>query len=105
MGKSANGPDMRDCATLFHEMQMQQDCNSTLMLELGGSELAPRWRIHVLSTSDELANLLPIWTVASYYVWPNRENQGFASALFRALMEHDAMISKQAFQTILDITA
>ena len=104
MGKSESGPDMRDCATYLDEMQMQQDCNTTLLITLDGSGVGVFWRVHVLSNSDELDGLEPVWSVATQLRWPNRENKTFEGALFRALAEHDGQIALRQFQRALGLT-
>lgn len=104
MGKSESGPDMRDCATYLAEMQEQQNCSTSILAELAGSRAGVHWRVHVLSCSNTLAMTEPEWSVSTSLIWPNRENKTFEGALFRALAEHDAHISKAAFQRILDLT-
>lgn len=105
MGKSESGPDMRDCATYLDEMQTQQNCCTSILMELAGSRVGVHWRVNVLSLSRNLLLDQPEWSVASSLLWPNRENRTFEGALFRALAEHDAQISRRAFQAILEITA
>lgn len=95
---------MRDCATYLDEISTAHDCNSTLLLVLGGSVGSSHWILHVLSNSDELVGFEPKWSVASMLRWPNRENKTFESALFRALAEHDALIEKRSFTEALGIT-
>jgi hypothetical protein len=95
---------MQDCATYLDEMTRQQNCSTSILMELAGSRVGVHWRVHVLSCSRNLALTEPEWTVATSLLWPNRENKTFEGALFRALAEHDAHISRAAFQRILELT-
>jgi len=103
VGKSEYGPDMWDCSLYVKEMQDQQNCSTSLLLELDGSSENPRWRVGVLSTSRNLVDLVPEWSVATVFYFPGRGSKTFEGALFRAVAQHDGEISRRAFQNILNL--
>lgn len=92
MGKSEVGPDMQDCSVMWSEIQKAQECSTTILMELAGCLGGSHLRVHVLSVSRTCMPWEAEWCVASTLIWPNRENKTFEGALFRALIEHDAVI-------------
>lgn len=103
MGKSESGPDMQDCSLYLAEMEQEQDCSCTVLLEVVGFAVGYGWRIHVLSVEKGMIQSDAGWSVATSVTWPNRANKTFEGALFRALAENDAQISRAHFQRTLDV--
>lgn len=103
VGKSERGPDLLDCAMYVGEMQRQQNCCTTMLVEFVGSDVVSQLRVSIVTVSRELTTEGPVWSVATSFVWPGRRHRTFEGALFSAIAQHDAEIGRHAFQQILNL--
>jgi hypothetical protein len=103
MGKLGNGPDMQDCAAYLAEMQSQQNCSTTVLLEVVGSVVGCRLVVHVLSVERGCLGPGAGWTVATTALWPNRNSKTFEGCLFNAIVSHDAEIGRRHFQEAINL--
>lgn len=103
MGKSERGPDLLDCVTYLTEIQHQQNCSTTVLMEPLGRAVVTQLRASIVSVSRELTTEGPVWSVATSFVWPGRRHRTWEGALFEAIVSHDAEISRHAFQQVLNL--
>lgn len=101
MGKSESGPGMLDCLSYLAQMDAQAGCYTTILLLPGGSSLAPSVTINMLSV-DNAGIISEGWGVGTTYDgFPSRDHRTFGGALYRAIIEHDKVLSARAFQEVL----
>jgi len=101
MGKSSNGPDLADCALYACEIQNQTGYSVTLLLDLDGCSVAPRWRIHALAALGGSVNPSTSRSVSATLLWPHREYATFSGALFCLLAWLDSLIAQDKFQAVV----
>jgi hypothetical protein len=101
MGKLESGPDMLDCATYLSEIQKQTGYSLTLLVELDGSSVSARWRIHALAVKGGSVEATAARTVAASALWPHRDFKTFEAALFSLLAWTDSLIAQDTFQGIV----
>jgi hypothetical protein len=104
MGKQGTGPGMLDCLSYLAQMDGQAGCYSTILLLPGGSSLAPRCIINILSVDHEGGAFGSGAVATSYDGYPSKEHATFGGALYRAIVEHDKVVSARQLQVVLDIT-
>jgi len=104
VGKSENGPGMLDCLTYLAQVDRQARCFTTILLLPGGSANAPRCIINLLSVPNDGGEFERTAIATSYEGYPSREHRTFGGALYRAIIEHDKVLSAREFQAVLDIT-
>lgn len=103
MGKSESGPDMQDCAMYAHQVRENYGCDTVVMLELAGSDIAPRWQISVVSVFPVTEPGKAGAGSTTRLMWPSNRHRTFGAALFCALAEHDGELTRRHFQEILEI--
>jgi len=104
MGKPVSGPGMLDCLTYLAQMDVQGKCFTTILLLPGGSALAPRCIINLLSVPNDGSVGESQAIATSYDGYPSREHATFGGALYRAIIEHDKVLSAREFQAVLGLT-
>ncbi len=101
MGKSGSGPGIQDCLSYLAQMDAQAGCYTTILLLPGGSSLAPSCIINLLSVDNGGGEWGQTAVSSTYDGYPSREHATFGGALYRAIIEHDKVLSARAFQEIL----
>lgn len=104
MGKQGSGPGIQDCLTYLAQMDAQAGCYTTILLLPGGSSLAPSCIINLLSVDGEGGDWGAAAIATSYDGYPSREHATFGGALYRAVVEHDKVLSARQLQIALGLT-
>jgi len=104
MGKQGNGPGMLDCLTYLAQMDRQAGCFTTILLLPGGSANAPRCIINLLSVPNDGGEFERPAIATSYDGYPSKDHATFMGALYRAIIEHDKVLSAREFQAVLGLT-
>jgi len=104
MGKSGSGPGIRDCLSYLAQMDAGAKCYTTILLLPGGSSLAPTFTINLLSVDQEAGAFGERAVATSYDGFPSREHATFGGALYRAIIEHDKVLSAMLLQEVLGLT-
>lgn len=105
MGKSGNGPGMLDCLSYLAQMDSQAGVYTTILLLPGGSSLVPRCIINLLSVENRPCLGAPNSIATSYDGYPSREHATFGGALYRAIVEHDKVLSARDLQLVFALTS
>jgi hypothetical protein len=95
---------MLDCLSYLAQMDSQAGCYTTILLLPGGSSLAPGCIINLLSVEKDGGAFSGVSIATSYDGYPSREHATFGGALYRAIVEHDKVLSARQLQVVLDIT-
>jgi len=103
MGKSEHGPGMRNCLTYLAQMDRDQDLYTTILLLPGGSVNAPNVTINLLSMSNLVGMEGSPAISTSYGPYPSRDHATFEGALYRAVVEHDKVVSSREMQAVLKL--
>lgn len=98
MGKSANGPDALDCAAYVQTMDRTSRTITTVLVTFDGSGCAPAVTLHLLSVAGDQLPGLKSMAVSSSFRYPCRESKTFEGALFRAIVEHEKVLSEAQFR-------
>jgi hypothetical protein len=93
VGKSAYGPDMRDCLAYLLQMDKQGGWFTTVLLLPGGSATAPSVTFNLMSVRQEAEVPEGIGVMTVYDGFPSREHSTFSGAFYRAVVEHDKRLS------------
>ncbi len=101
MGKSERGPGMQNCLSYLAQMDSDQQLYTTVLLLPGGSVNAPSVTINLLSVSNGVSLEGSAAVSTSYGPYPSRDHATFEGALYRAIIEHDKVISARELQLIL----
>jgi len=100
MGKWGSGPGMQDCLSYLAQMDAEAGCYTTILLLPGGSSLAPSCIINLLSV-DNGGGAWGVGCMATTYDgFPSREHATFGGALYRAIVEHDKVVSARQYQEV-----
>ena len=97
MGKSTNGPDVTDVCMFVAEVQRQQQCEITMLLEFDGSGLRPLVYVHVLGTPKGNLPGSKDGIVAATGKYPHREWATFEGMLFALVARLDALYGQDDF--------
>jgi len=103
MGKWGSGPGMLDCLSYLAQMDAQAGCYTTILLLPGGSTTAPSCIINLLSVGKEGGTWGENGVCTTYDGYPSREHATFGGALYRAIIEHDKVLSARELQTVLGL--
>jgi len=103
VGKSENGPDMRDCGDYAQAIQESASCTISVLLEPVTKRDVTSWRAGAVACSRVLTVDGPSWSAAVTVHWPSQEHREFAAALYGVLASLDAEITRKAFQEALHL--
>lgn len=101
MGKSGNGPGIQDCLSYLAQMDEQAGCYTTILLLPGGSALAPTVTINLLSVGNEAGGWDDTMVSTTYDGFPSREHASFGGAFYRAIVEHDKVLSARVWREVV----
>lgn len=97
MGKSVCGPAMLDCLMYLRQMDDQGGWFTTVLLLPDGSVASPHVTFNILSVRSRPEILEGKGVMTIYDGYPAREHTTFNGAFYRAIVEHDKMLSSVAF--------
>jgi len=89
VGKSTNGPDWTDCATLIRELELEWDVSISALMGSDGSAGGGGFTVHVLTMPRRLVDPWEPGGMGITFRYPDGKYQTFWGALHAALWRVD----------------
>lgn len=103
MGKSENGPDMRDCLHFLHTIEEVYQCHTTLIIDIDGTPDEWSGFVGLVSVPRGVQDLDQRKGVSTRACYPNRNGKTFEAFLYWLVVQHDAEMTRTSMLRQLEL--